>query len=74
MAVLFALGAMSLVWMALVTGVVAAERLLPWRRVTGCSIALLLVLLGAGVALTPGSVPGFTEPHDGPSHHDTGRG
>ncbi len=74
MAALFALGAMSPVWMALVTGVVAAERLLPWRRVTGRSIALLLVLLGAGVAFTPGSVPGFTEPHDGPAHHATGRG
>ena len=30
MAALFALGAVSLVWMALVAGVVAAERLLPW--------------------------------------------
>jgi len=73
MAALFALGVMSLAWMALVAGVVAAERLLPWRRVTGRSIALLLTLLGAAVALAPASVPGFTEPEEKPSHHGMGR-
>jgi predicted metal-binding membrane protein len=72
MAALFALGAMSLVWMALVAAVVAAEKLLPWRRMTGRGIALLLVLLGAAVALAPGSLPGFTEPHEMPSHPDMG--
>ena len=71
-AALFALGAMSLVWMSLVAGVVAAERLLPWRRMIGHSIALLLVLLGAAVALAPGFVPGFTEPHERPSDHGMG--
>jgi len=62
MAALFALGAMSLVWMALTAAVVAAERLLPWRRATGPGIALLLTLLAAAVALAPASVAGFTEP------------
>ena len=73
MAALFALGAMSLVWMALVAGVVAAERLLPWRRMTGGALALVLLVLGAAVALAPSSTPGFTEPHGTSSHHSMGR-
>jgi len=35
----------------------------------GRSVALLLVLLGAGVGLAPGLVPGFTEPEERPSLH-----
>ena len=33
MASLFALGVMSLVWMAVVAALIAAEKLIPWRRV-----------------------------------------
>ena len=73
MAALFALGAVSLVWMALVAGVVAAERLLPWGRMTGGAIALLLLVLGAAVALAPGFVPGFTQPDETSPHHPMGR-
>lgn len=39
-----------------------------WRMI-GRSVALLLVLLGAGVGLAPGLVPGFTEPEERPSLH-----
>ena len=74
MAALFALGAMSLVWMALVAGVVVAEKLLPWRRSAERTVALLLVVLGAAVAFVPGSLPGFAEPQREPSHHDMGHG
>jgi predicted metal-binding membrane protein len=64
MAALFALGVMSLAWMALVTGLIAAERLLPHGVRVG--VALALVVLGAWVALAPGGVPGLTVPHSAP--------
>jgi predicted metal-binding membrane protein len=60
MAALFALGPMSLTWMALVTGLVAGERMLP--RPARLGVAAVLVLLGLWVALTPGTVPGLTLP------------
>lgn len=60
MAALFALGVMSLTWMALVAALIAAERLLPHatRRV----VALVLVALGTAVAAAPGDVPRLTVP------------
>lgn len=60
MAALFALGAMSLTWMALVTGLVAGERMLP--RPARVGVAAVLVTLGLWVALAPGAVPGLTLP------------
>jgi predicted metal-binding membrane protein len=60
MAALFALGVMSLTWMALVGVLIAAERLLP--RTTRLAVALIFVVLGTGVALAPGQVPGLTVP------------
>ncbi len=62
MASLFALGVMSIGWMVLIAALVAAEKMLPWPRVTNLGIALLLVLLAAGVALAPDAVPGLTQP------------
>jgi predicted metal-binding membrane protein len=42
MASLFALGVMSIGWMAFVAGLVAVEKLLPWRRVAlGATTAIL---------------------------------
>ena len=60
MAALFALGAMSLTWMALVTVLVAGERTLP--RPARLGVAAVLVALGLWVALAPGAVPGLTVP------------
>jgi predicted metal-binding membrane protein len=60
MAALFALGAMSLTWMALVAGLIAAERLLP--RTARLGVALVLVALATSVALVPGEVPALTVP------------
>ena len=60
MAALFALGAMSLTWMALVSLLITAERLLP--RPTRLGVALVLVALAAGVAVAPGNVPAITIP------------
>jgi predicted metal-binding membrane protein len=62
MAALFALGAMSLVWMALVTILIACERLLPWRLATMSVAAALLAALAIGLAAAPSQVPGLTVP------------
>src|SRR4051794_38905783 len=62
MAALFALGVMSLGWMAFVAALIAAEKLLPWRAIANRGIAVLLLVLGLSVAITPASVPGLTLP------------
>jgi predicted metal-binding membrane protein len=51
MATLFALGLMSIAWMAAVGGVIAVEKLLPWQRFANRGVALLLVVLALLVAL-----------------------
>ena len=65
MAALFALGVMSIVWMALVAGLITIERVLPWRRVAVLSTTLLLFGLAIGVLAVPDSVPGFVVPSGG---------
>ena len=62
MAALFALGVMSIGWMVLVAALIAAEKLLPWRTVATCGVAVLLAVLAVGVALAPEHVPGLTIP------------
>jgi predicted metal-binding membrane protein len=62
MASLFALGVMSLPWMAAVAGVIAAEKTLPSRVAVTRGVALLLVVLGVAVAAIPDRVPGLTVP------------
>ena len=51
MATLFALGLMSIAWMAAIAGLVAAEKLLPWERAPSRGTAALLLVLAALVAL-----------------------
>jgi predicted metal-binding membrane protein len=62
MAALFALGVMSIGWMAFIAALIAAEKLLPWRALANRGIALILLVLGLSVAITPASVPGLTLP------------
>jgi predicted metal-binding membrane protein len=62
MAALFALGAMSLAWMALISVLIAAERLLPWRALATGGVASVLAALAIAVAATPASVPALTIP------------
>jgi predicted metal-binding membrane protein len=62
MAALFALGVMSIGWMAFVAALIAIEKLLPWRAVANRSIAVVLVVLGLAVAFVPDDVPGLTIP------------
>jgi predicted metal-binding membrane protein len=64
MAALFALGVMSLTWMTVVATLIAAERLLP--RPARPVAALVLIVLGAGVATAPARVPGLTLPGAAP--------
>ena len=62
MAALFALGIMSVGWMAFVAALIAIEKLLPWRAVAVRAIAVVLAVLGLAVAFTPDNVPGLTIP------------
>ncbi len=68
MGALFALGVMSLTWMALVAAAVAAEKLLPWQRGTADTVAVLLAALGIGVAVMPTHVPALTIPGSHAAH------
>jgi predicted metal-binding membrane protein len=62
MAALFALGVMSIGWMAFIAALIATEKLLPWQALANRGIAVLLLALGLAVAFTPGDVPGLTLP------------
>jgi predicted metal-binding membrane protein len=65
MASFFALGIMSVVWMAFVAGLIAIEKTLPWRRVATYGTAALLLALGLFVLSVPDAVPGLTIPASG---------
>jgi predicted metal-binding membrane protein len=65
MASLFALGVMSIAWMAFVAGLIAVEKLLPWRRVATYGVAALLLTLGLVLLLAPDSLAGLTTPSSG---------
>jgi predicted metal-binding membrane protein len=62
MLALFALGVMSVVWMAVVGLAVLAEKTLPSGESFARVLAVALVGLGVWVAVAPGSVPGLTQP------------
>jgi predicted metal-binding membrane protein len=64
MAMLFALGVMSVGWMAFVAALITVEKLLPWKALANRGIAVLLVVLGLAVAFSPGRVPGLTLPNE----------
>ena len=62
MASLFALGVMSVTWMAIVAGLIAVEKILPWRRTATYGTALVLLVLGVVVLVAPDALPGLTVP------------
>jgi len=66
MASLFALGVMSIWWMAVVAGLIAFEKTVPWRRVASYGTAGVLFALGLLVLTAPGAIPGLTTPSDAP--------
>jgi predicted metal-binding membrane protein len=55
-----ALGVMNLAWMALVTVVVTAQKLLPARAFVDAEQTLLIAVLGVLIMVAPSSVPGLT--------------
>jgi predicted metal-binding membrane protein len=65
MASLFALGLMSLAWMALVAGLIAFEKLIPSRRVATYGTAAVLLVLGVLLMLAPDAIPALTVPGNG---------
>jgi predicted metal-binding membrane protein len=67
MAVLFALGVMSVFWMAVVAGVIFAEKVLPYGVRLSRVVAPALAALGLWVAVSPESVPMLTQPGEPPS-------
>lgn len=62
MLVLFAVGVMSLFWMATVAAIVLVEKALPVGPRVTRSLGLALVGLGIWIAAAPASVPNLTEP------------
>jgi predicted metal-binding membrane protein len=65
MASLFALGVMSVSWMALVAAIIAVEKTVAWRHLP-LATAVLLAGLGLVVLLAPESLPGLTIPTGDP--------
>ena len=62
---LFALGVMSIAWMAFVAGLIAFEKLIPWRRAATYGTAGVLLVLGVLLLAAPGTLPGLTIPGSG---------
>ena len=65
MIVLFSLGVMSLVWMAVIAGIIFAEKVLPWGLRLTRVLAVGFIALGLWIAFAPHSVPGLTSPDKG---------
>ena len=67
MASLFALGVMSIAWMAFVAALIAAEKTLPWRRVATYGTAAILLALGLLLLVAPDAVPVLAIPGGSPT-------
>ena len=65
MAALFALGVMSVAWMAVVAGLITLEKTLPWRRAVTWGTAALLLILASLLIAAPRDVPGLVVPRSG---------
>ncbi len=63
MLALFAVGVMSLFWMAVVAAVILVEKVAPRGRQLSLVSAVALVALGVWVAADPASVPGLVQPN-----------
>ena len=67
MASLFALGVMSITWMAVIAGLIAFEKTIPWRRAATWGTFGVLLVLGVLVLAVPDALPGLTVPGDSPT-------
>jgi len=63
--ILFAVGVMSLFWMAVIAAVIFAEKVVPHGNRLSRVFAVGFVALGIWIAAAPSSVPGLTEPQMG---------
>ncbi len=70
MASLFALGVMSVAWMAVVAGLIAVEKTLPWRRVATYGTAALLLALGVLLLAAPQAIPALSVPGGAPMNEE----
>lgn len=66
MVVLFSLGVMSLFWMAVIAGVIFAEKVIPFGMRLTKTLAVAFVALGIWIAIAPSSVPGLADPGSRP--------
>jgi predicted metal-binding membrane protein len=62
MAALFALGVMSLTWMAFVAALIALEKLVPWRRFATWGTSAVLLALAIAFLAAPQAIPGLVVP------------
>jgi predicted metal-binding membrane protein len=62
MAALFALGVMSLIWMAVIAALVALEKTGPWPSAARLATATVLAVLAVGILLAPEHIPGLVVP------------
>ena len=62
MAALFALGVMSLTWMAFVAALISLEKTIPWGRAVTWGTAAVLLTLAIAVVAAPHDVPGLVVP------------
>ena len=67
---LFALGVMSVAWMAFVAGLIAFEKLIPWRRAATYGTAGVLLVLGVLLLAAPDAAPGAHDPGERPDVAD----
>jgi predicted metal-binding membrane protein len=72
MVALFALGVMSLTWMAAIAAVIFAQKVLPAGERLAPLCAVAFVALGLLVAISPGTVPGLHVPGHGAPAMQTG--
>ena len=62
MAALFALGIMSITWMALIAALITLEKMIPWRRAATWGTTAVLIALAITVIAIPHDVPGLVIP------------
>jgi hypothetical protein len=65
MASLFALGVMSVAWMAFVAALIALEKTAPFGRAVTYLTAALLLAAGVLMLAAPDAIPGLTIPGEG---------
>jgi predicted metal-binding membrane protein len=62
MAMLVAVGVMSVTWMSVVAILALAQKLIPLRAAVDVPLAFAIVGLGVWIVLAPSSVPGLVPP------------